>query len=154
MQDPVQQIVCAVRGSPQSRATVTRAIDLALEHGARLTFFYAVDVEFLARTTVRGPLSIVYRELVEMSQFTMLILKDRAERRGVSQVEFLIHEGDVRAQLLSLIREMQPDLLVLGWPMRGEGRPRFKPDEFRAFVAELERVGNTQIEVTPPPPAG
>jgi RNase H-fold protein (predicted Holliday junction resolvase) len=69
-------------------------------------------------------------------------------------VEFLIHEGDVRAQLLSLIREMQPDLLVLGWPMRGEGRPRFKPDEFRAFVAELERVGNTQIEVTPPPPAG
>jgi nucleotide-binding universal stress UspA family protein len=154
MQDPVQHIVCAVRGSPQSRATVTRAIDLALEHGARLTLFYAVDVEFLARTTVRGPLSIVYRELVEMSQFTMLILKDRAERRGVSQVEFLIHEGDVRAQLLSLIREMQPDLLVLGWPMRGEGRPRFKPDEFRAFVAELERVGNTQIEVTPPPPAG
>jgi nucleotide-binding universal stress UspA family protein len=117
-----------------------------------LTFFYAVDVEFLARTTVRGPLSIVYRELVEMSQFTMLILKDRAERRGVAQVEFLIHEGDVRGQLLSLIREMQPDLLVLGWPMRGEGRPRFKPHEFRAFVAELEREGNTRLEVVPAPP--
>jgi len=54
MSDRVEHIVCAVRGSPQSRATVTRAIDLAREHDARLTFFYAVDVEFLARTTIRA----------------------------------------------------------------------------------------------------
>ena len=50
MAEKPDHIVCAVRGSPQSRATVTRAIDLALEHDARLTFFYAVDAEFLART--------------------------------------------------------------------------------------------------------
>jgi nucleotide-binding universal stress UspA family protein len=152
MSDRVEHIVCAVRGSPQSRATVTRAIDLALEHEARLTFFYAVDVEFLSRTTVRGPLSVVYRELVEMSEFTMLILKDRAERRGVAQVDSIIHEGDVRTQLLDLIREVRPDVLVLGWPLRGAGRPRFKPDDFRAFVAELGREGNTCIEVAPTPP--
>ncbi len=152
MSDKVEHIVCAVRGSPQSRATVTRAIDLALEHDARLTFFYAVDVEFLSRTTVRGPLSVVYRELTDMSQFAMLILKDRAERRGVAQVEFIIREGDVRMQLLDLVREVQPDLLVLGWPLRGAGRPRFRPDEVRAFVAELERVGNTCVEVVPTPP--
>jgi nucleotide-binding universal stress UspA family protein len=142
-------IICAVRGSPQSRETVTRAIDLALEHGARLTFFYAVDVEFLARTTIRGPLSVVYRELIDMSEFTMLILKDRAERRGVVQADSIIREGDVRNQLLRLTREVQPDMLVLGWPLRGEGRPRFKPGEFKAFIAELEREGNTRIEVVP-----
>jgi nucleotide-binding universal stress UspA family protein len=149
MSDKVEHIVCAVRGSPQSRATVTRAIDLALEYDARLTFFYAVDVEFLARTTIRGPLSVVYRELIEMSEFTMLILKDRAERRGLTQVDFNIREGDVRTQLLDLVREMQPEVLVLGWPLRGAGRPRFRPDEVRAFVAELEREGNTRVEVTP-----
>ena len=152
MVDRVEHIVCAVRGSPQSRATVTRAIDLAVEHDARLTFFYAVDVEFLARTTIRGPLSVVYHELIEMSEFTMLILKDRAERRGVAQVDFIIREGDVHAQLLDLVREMQPEVLVLGWPVRGAGRPRFKPDEFKAFVAELEREGNTRVDVAPAPP--
>ncbi len=152
MSDKVEQIVCAVRGSPQSRATVTRAIDLALEHDARLTFFYAVDVEFLARTTIRGPLSVVYGELIQMSEFTMLILKDRAERRGVAHVDSIIREGDVRAQLLKLVRETRPDLLVLGWPLRGAGRPRFKSDEFKAFVTELEQEGMTRIEVVPAPP--
>ena len=152
MYDRVEYIVCAVRGSPQSRATVTRAIDLALEHDARLTFFYAVDVEFLSRTTVRGPLSVVYHELVEMSEFTVLILKDRAERRGVAQVDSIIREGDVRTQLLDLIREVRPDVRVLGWPLRGAGRPRCKPDDFGAFVTELEREGNTCVEVAPAPP--
>lgn len=151
MSDRVERIICAVRGSPQSRATVTRAIDLALEHDARLTFFYAVDVEFLARTTARGPLSVVYRELVEMSEFTMLILKDRAERRGVADVDSIIREGEVRIQLLRLIDEVRPDLVVLGWPLRGAGRPRFKPDEFKAFVAELEQEGHTRVEVSPVP---
>jgi nucleotide-binding universal stress UspA family protein len=147
----VEHIVCAVRGSPQSRATVTRAIDLALEHEARLTFFYAVDVEFLARTTIRGPLSVVYRELIEMSEFTMLILKDRAERRGVAQVDSIIRQGDVRKQLLRLIQEVQPDTVVVGWPLRGAGRPRFKPAEFKDFVTKLEREGNLRVEVAPAP---
>jgi nucleotide-binding universal stress UspA family protein len=152
MPEKLEHIVCAVRGSPQSRATVTRAIDLALEYDARLTFFYAVDVEFLSRTTARGPLSVVYRELIEMSEFTMLILKDRAERRGVAQVGSIIREGDVRTQLLDLVREVRPDLLVLGWPLRGAGHPRFKPAELEAFVAELEREGSTRVDVALAPP--
>ena len=147
MSEKPQHIVCAVRGSPQSRAAVTRAIDWALETGARLTFFYAVDVQFLARTTVRGPLSVVYRELVEMSEFTMLILKDRAQRRGVAQVDSIIREGNVRKQLLSWVREVRPDVVVLGWPLRGAGRPQFKPSEFEDFVARLEQEGDVRVEV-------
>lgn len=152
MTENPQHIVCAVRGSPQSRATVTHAIDRALETGARLTFFYTVDVEFLARTMVRGPLSVVYRELIEMSEFTMLILKDRATRRGVAQVDSIIREGNARTQLLRMVKEVQPDLLVLGWPLHGAGRPHFKPNEFRAFVEELEQVGHTLVDVVTTPP--
>lgn len=144
-------IICAVRGSPQSRATVTHAIDLALEHKARLTFFYVVDAAFHKHATV-GPLSVVYRELVEMSEFTMLILEDRAQRRGVTQVDSIIWKGNVQKQLLDLVREMQPDVLVMGWPLRGAGRPHFKPDEFKTFVAELEQLGPTRVEVVPAPP--
>jgi len=151
MSERVEHIVCAVRGSPQSRATVTHAIDLALETGARLTFFYAVDVEFLARTTVRGPLSVVYRELTEMSEFTMLILKDRAQRRGVRQVDYLIREGNVRKQLLEFAAETRADVFVIGWPLRGPSRPTFTPEEFESFAAELERVAHPRLVRVPPP---
>ena len=148
-----RHIVCAVRGSPQSRATVTQAIDRALEAGAKLTFFYVVDAEFQGQAAIGSPLSIVYQELVSAAEFILLILKDRAERRGVDEVELLIREGDVRTQLLGLVSELQPDALVLGWPLRGAGRPHFKPDEFRAFIAELQEAGDIDIEVVAPPPA-
>ncbi|HSR31302.1 MAG TPA: universal stress protein, partial [Anaerolineae bacterium] len=105
MSEKVQHIVCAVRGSPQSRATVTHAIDLALEYGARLTFFYVVDVEFQAQAAIGSPLSVIYQELTQMAKFSMLILCDRAQRRGVQRVDYLIREGNVRKQLLQYAAE-------------------------------------------------
>jgi nucleotide-binding universal stress UspA family protein len=144
-------IICAVRGSPQSRETVTHAIDLALETGARLTFFYVADAEFQGQAAMSGRLSIIYRELVEMAQFTLLILVDRAQRRGVKEVDYLVREGSVRKQLLRLVAETHADVLVMGWPIRGPGRPAFKPAELEAFVADLEREGNPRIVLAPPP---
>ena len=44
---PLEVIVCAVRGGPKSRETVTRAIEMALERGAKLTFFHVIDAEFM-----------------------------------------------------------------------------------------------------------
>ena len=70
----------------------------------------------------------------------------------MAQVDSVIREGNVRKQLLDLIREARPDVLVMGWPLRGAGRPHFKPDEFKAFVAELEQEGNLRVEVVPSPP--
>ena len=75
----------------------------------------------------------------------MLILCDRAQRRGVDQVDSSSARGMSASNCSSLIRETQPDVLVMGWPLRGAGRPSFKPDEFEAFVAELEREGNLRV---------
>ncbi|MFN2188571.1 MAG: universal stress protein, partial [Candidatus Promineifilaceae bacterium] len=76
-----QHIICAVRGGPESRETVTQAINLALQYGARLTFLHVLDAQFLEYATI-GPLSVVYNELLEMGKFSMLIISDRAQRRG------------------------------------------------------------------------
>jgi nucleotide-binding universal stress UspA family protein len=130
---------------------VTRAIDLALEHDARLTFIYVADAEFQAQAAIGSPLSVVYRELTQMAEFSMLIVCDRAERRGVKEVSYLIREGNVHKQLLLLAAETRPDILVIGWPMRGPGRPIFKPKEFDAFVAELQEVAGVRlVQVAPP----
>ncbi len=99
----VRHVACAVRGGPESRATVTRAIDLALEHGAKLTFVHVMDADFLGYATI-GPLSVVYQELREMGNFMMLILQDRAIRRGVQDVGYVLMEGNIRKRLRDFVR--------------------------------------------------
>ncbi|MBN1660489.1 MAG: universal stress protein [Anaerolineae bacterium] len=151
--DVPRRIVCAVRGGPESRDTVTRAIDLALQHDAHLTFFRAMDAEFLAHATI-GPLSVVYRELTEMAQFAMAILCDRAQRRGVAHVDSIVREGNIHRQIRQLVTEEPVDILVMGQPVRSPGSNVFKPAEFDAFIAELQAKHGTrsglQIEVVMP----
>ena len=142
------QILCAVRGGPESRETVSYAIDLALETEARLTFFHALDAEFLQYATI-GPLSVVYQELMEMGQFTMLILVDRAQRRGVERVDFIVREGNVRKQLRQAAIETKAEVMVLGRPTRSPSRNVFDFTEMEAFSDELAREGNLRLLLVP-----
>ncbi|MGD8584089.1 MAG: universal stress protein, partial [Chloroflexota bacterium] len=128
-----RHIICAVRGGPESRETVTRAIDLALEHKARLTFLHVLDAAFLEYATI-GPLSVVYRELNEMGTFTMLILIDRASRRGVEQVDYVLPEGDIREELTRYAIDTKAEMMVIGRPTRSPGRNVFKIAGFDDFV--------------------
>jgi nucleotide-binding universal stress UspA family protein len=144
-----RQIICAVRGGPESRETVTWAIALALESSAQLTLFRVLDAEFLGHATI-GPLSVVYRELIEVGQFAMLILCDRAQRRGVENVDCVVREGNVRKQLREFAIETHADLLVMGRPVRSPGSNTFKPAEFDSWVAELEKEANMRVLVVSP----
>lgn len=148
--DVPRRIVCAVRGGPESRYTVTHAIDLALQHDAHLTFFRVMDAEFLTHATI-GPLSVVYRELTDMAEFAMIILCDRARRRGVARVDSIVREGNIRRQIRQLIVEDRAEFLVMGRPVRSPGSNVFKPAEFDAFVSELEDLcEGFQAEVVTP----
>jgi nucleotide-binding universal stress UspA family protein len=148
----ITQILCAVRGGPESRETVTYAIDLALESGARLTFFHALDAEFLNYATI-GPLSIVYQELVEMGKFTMLILVDRARRRGVEEVNYVVWEGNIRKQLRRAAIETRAEVMVIGRPTRSPSRNVFKPEEMEGFAAELSEEGGLRLILVPLEPS-
>lgn len=145
--DP-RHIICAVRGGPESRETVTQAIDLALKFRARLTFLHVLDAEFLEYATI-GPLSVVYNELNEMGTFTMLILLDRAQRRGVEKVDYVLPEGNIRGELIRYANETMAEMMVMGRPTRSPGRNVFKTAEFDDLVAELEREGNLKIITVP-----
>jgi nucleotide-binding universal stress UspA family protein len=142
--DTVKHIVCAVRGRPESRTTVTRAVDLALEHQAHLTFLHMIDAEFLEHATV-APLSVVYKELVEMARFAMLILCDRAQRRGVRAVDYIVMEGNIRKQLRQFAIDTQADLMIMGAPTPGPGKNVFKQEELKHFIREMEQEGNLRI---------
>ncbi len=138
-------LLCAVRGGKESRATVTRAIDLALEMDARLVFLHVTDAEFLGQSTIGVPLSVVYRELYEMSEFAMLVLQDRALRRGVKEVGYIIREGNIRNQLRQAAIETHARIMVMGRPVRSPGSNVFKPAEFENFIRELEKEGELRV---------
>ncbi len=140
-----QHILCAVRGKPRSRDTATQAINLALETGARLTFALVIDAEFMSQAPTKGSLRAVYKQLEEMGEFAMLILCDRAERRGVAQVGSIIRQGSVRAELLNLITETDAGVLVMGKPSGQSDRDVFTLAEFADFIAELERTVGLQV---------
>lgn len=142
------QILCAVRGGRESRQTVTRAIDLALEARARLTFFHVMDAEFLEHATI-GPLSVVYNELREMGEFAMLILCDRAQRRGVENVDYIVREGNIRKQLKQIAIETRAEIMVIGRPTRSPGRNVFRSDDIEDFSAELAEIGNLRTILVP-----
>lgn len=139
-----KHIICAVRGGAESRETVSRAIDLALTNSARLTFLHVMDAEFLQYATI-GPLSVVYNELVEMGTFAMMILYDRAQRRGVTNVDYVVQEGSIRKQILQFAIATHGEVLVMGHPTRSPGRNVFETSELDDFMAEIERVGHIQV---------
>ncbi len=149
MEKKIKQILCAVRGGPESRETVTHAVNLAIETGAKLTFFYAMDAEFLGQAAIGRTLSGVYSELLEMGKFAMLILVDRAHRRGVKNVDFIIREGNVRNQLKQIAIETKAEIMIVGRPTRGPTTNIFKMGEMEAFADELAQEGDLKVIVVP-----
>lgn len=116
----IQHIICAVRGIPKSRETVTQAIDLALEHNARLTFVHVtnIDLEFLGSASPSmASIRAMQKQMHDLSTFTMVVLCDRAQRRGVQDFDYIVRDGQVFEQLRLILSEAQPDLLVIGKPM-------------------------------------
>jgi nucleotide-binding universal stress UspA family protein len=142
--DKRHHILCAVRSRPSSEQTAARAIELALEQNARLTFFHALETRFLDKLSASSSSRKgAYEELAEMLEFTLSILADQARAKGVKEVDFIIRQGDFREELLQLIREMHMDILVIGRPRRGPGQATFTEVEINAFLAELQALGVT-----------
>jgi nucleotide-binding universal stress UspA family protein len=145
----IHHIVCAIRGGPESRETVSSALDLARETDARLTLFHVVDAEFLGYTSI-GPLSIAYHELLEMAKFALLILCNWAERCGVARVDYVLRQGNIRHELRQLTVETDAEAIVMGRPRRDSGHNVFRASEFKTFIAELDLGGDLRtIQVTP-----
>ncbi|MCZ7574686.1 MAG: universal stress protein [Ardenticatenaceae bacterium] len=140
-------IICAIRGGSDSKSTVATAIDLARTTGLTLHFLYVVNLDFLERTS-SSRVQTISTEMEQMGDF--ILMSAQATRHGVTHVECLIREGDIRKQLRRIARETHANVMVMGRPVRSPGSNVFKPGEFAAFVAELEHIGDLRVvQVTP-----
>ena len=113
-------IVCAVRGGPESRATVNRAVELAEERALPLYFLYVFNLDFLLRTS-QSRLDNIEESMKQMGEFILLMAQDQAAEGGV-EAKGVMRQGKVGEEIVALCREVEADLVVLGKP-RGEEEP-------------------------------
>jgi nucleotide-binding universal stress UspA family protein len=129
-------IVCAIRGGPHSRPTITRSISLARETGQTLYFLYVVNLDFLSHTT-SSRVHTISEQMSQMGEFILLMAQDAAARQGVEATGVIRH-GDVGEEIIGLCHELGADYLVLGKPKVEQEDTIFTEELLRRFVARTE----------------
>ncbi len=136
-------VVCAIRGGPASRPTITRAIRLAEEVGQPLYFLYVVNLDFLTFTSSTRTHTIS-EEMSRMGEFILLAAQDAAARRAVS-AEGLVRHGNVGQEIIGLCHELEADYLVLGWPRIGRGDTVFTRELLDRFIEQTEEQTGARV---------
>jgi nucleotide-binding universal stress UspA family protein len=136
-------IVCAVRGGPNSQATIARAIELAKETNLSLYFLYVVNLDFLSRTS-SSRVHTISREMRQMGEFIILTAQAKAAAEDIP-AQGIIRQGDVGQEIVDLCHEIEADYLVLGRPQVQEEESIFTHDLLQEFIERTEEQTNARV---------
>lgn len=136
-------IVCAIRGGPDSQATIGRAISLAQGTNLALHFLYVVNLDFLTHTT-SSRVRTISEEMRQMGEFILLAAQSRALADGV-KAETVVRQGDVSEEIVKLCRELAADYLVMGRPQIEREESLFTQERLQSFVAATEQQTGAQV---------
>jgi nucleotide-binding universal stress UspA family protein len=137
------RILCATRGGEGSYATQDGAIALAKEQDDELIFLFVVDVSFLNQTA--APLVVdVEARLEKMGHFQLAMAQDRAAAGGI-EAQAVVRRGQLRSELVAVVRELGISLVVLGRPMSHTAV--FEEDALQAFAASLQAETGVEVRI-------
>lgn len=136
-------IICAVRGGPDSKATIKKAISLAKEVQLPLYFLYVVNLDFLSHTQ-SSKTSTISDELNQMGEFILLTIQEKAKREGVP-AEGVIRHGNVRDEIISLAKELSANYVVLGLPVGDEEKNVFVAERLREFGNFIHQESGAEV---------
>jgi len=146
-------IVCATRGGQASRPAQEFAIQLALESGEELVFFYVSDTDVLASTSDTRPHDIA-RGLARMGEFILTIAQERAQAAGVETVRWECRLGPMREEMKKFLQDSGADKLVLGRPASKGVEQVFSRSGLDDFAAEMEAETGVQVLLADTRPEG
>lgn len=136
-------IICAVRGGPDSKTTIKKAITLAKEVDLPLYFLYVVNLDFLSHTQ-SSKTSTISDELNQMGEFILLTIQEKAKRAGV-HAEGIIRQGSVSEEIITLVGELQANYVVLGLPVGEEEKNVFVTDRIREFGNMIHQESGAEV---------
>ncbi len=138
-------IVCALRGGPDSRLTIQRAIALAREHNLPVVFLYVVNLDFLTHTS-RSRVDTLTSEMEQMGEFILLAAQTEAEAQGV-QASRSVRHGRVGDEIISLCREREGKYVVIGRPQGLTEDDVFTQAQIEGFRQRVEQESQAQVVV-------
>lgn len=136
-------IVCAIRGGPNSQATIARAIGLAKDSNLPLYFLYVVNLDFLSRTS-SSRVHTISHEMRQMGEFILLTAQARAAAQDIP-AQGVIRQGNVGQEIVDLCHELEADYLVLGRPQVQEEGSLFTQDLLQQFIERTEEQTNARV---------
>ena len=140
-------IVCGVTGSLHAQEAALQAAILAKEHGARLTYVYAVDLSFLrGGITMNLPSNDVGKSLERLGGHILAMAEEIAKTQGVSPKK-VIRQGKALEVLKSVVQEAKADLLVLGHEKRTFFEKALFQGEVEDHVEELKKQTGAEVNI-------
>lgn len=136
-------IICAVRGGPDSKATIKKAISLAKKINLPLYFLYVVNLDFLSHTQ-SSKTSTISDELNQMGEFILLTIQEKAKRAGI-KAEGVIRQGNVREEIIGLAAEIQANYVILGLPVGEDEKNVFVVDRLREFGNFIQQESGAEV---------
>ena len=137
-------IVCAIRGGPDSQATIARALALARQTDLPLHFLCVVNVDFLS-SIGRDPDPALLERMRQMGESVLCAAQALANAKGIEVAEAVVRCGNVEDEIAGLCRERSADYLVLGQPQVGAGEDVFTEASLRQFIERLEARAGVQV---------
>jgi nucleotide-binding universal stress UspA family protein len=138
-------IVCATRGGEASHRTQERAIALAKERDAELTFLCIVDTGFA------GPLNeklaaALEDELKRLGCSLLHIAETRAQEQGVS-AQTVCMSGPIRENIQAYLKRVEASTLVIGQSRSSVVHQAFGSGDVSDFAEMLRQTANVEVIV-------
>ncbi len=136
-------ILCAIRGGPSSRPTISTSIQLAQETGEIIYFLYVVNLDFLSHSSSSKTNNISH-EIRDMGEFILLSAQEQATEAG-TQAEGVIREGRVVEEIISYCEEESPLYVNLGQPEEEDEDNLLSTEPLQMFADRIKEVCQAQV---------
>jgi hypothetical protein len=136
-------ILCAIRGGPSSRPTITTSIQLAQETGEIIYFLYVVNLDFLTHSS-SSKTNHISQELHDMGEFILLSAQEQADQAGV-QAEGVIREGRVVEEIITFSEEQNPLYVILGRPEEEGEDNLLSMERLQIFADRIKEASQAQV---------
>jgi nucleotide-binding universal stress UspA family protein len=136
-------IVCAIRGGPESRSPISKAIALAQAKNLPLHFLYVVNIDFLDHT-MRSRVQTITQEMQQMGEFILLTAQSTAKAQGIDAKGDVRH-GVVTREINRLCHEIQADYLVIGRPKFHLEDSLFTEKLLEEFIQRVEEQTGAKV---------
>lgn len=136
-------IVCAVRGGPNCRSTVTQAITLAKNTHLPLYFLYVVNLDSLPYAH-SGHMHAISEKMHQMGQAVLFAVQNKASALGIVSGA-MVRQGNVGAEILDLCRDLDADYVILGRPGGHQRENIFTRDSLKRLSQQIDREVGAQV---------